>query len=141
MRRATILTALVLCMSGVVFGAETPAVPDGKRPGPPPEAYRACEGKTAGAASQFVGPHGNTISGACTQVGDKLVLRPDHPKGGQGGPGHTPPPGAYKACEGKKDGDTASFVNPKGMSVSGTCVQIGDKLALRPARPQNAPHD
>jgi len=47
---------------------------------------------------------------------------------------YTPSPEAYKACEGKKDGEAAKFVTSKGMTVSGTCVQVGDKLALHPER-------
>ena len=47
---------------------------------------------------------------------------------------YTPSPEAYKACEGKRDGDAAKFVNARGMTVSGTCVQVGDKLALHPDR-------
>jgi len=49
----------------------------GKRPGPPPEAYTACEGRCAGDTAGFVGPRGETITGVCEQDGDRLVLRPD----------------------------------------------------------------
>ena len=46
-----------------------------------------------------------------------------------------PPPEAYTACEGKCAGDTAEFVSPHGDTVTGTCVQQGDRLVLRPDRP------
>jgi len=52
----------------------------------------------------------------------------------KGGRRHGPPPEAYTACEGKKAGDTAKFVNPRGEAVTGTCQQEGDRLALRPDR-------
>jgi hypothetical protein len=131
-------TLMVFC-SSLALAAGTAPPDANKRSGPPPEAYKACEGKAAGDTSQFVGPHGNTVTGTCVQREDKLVLRPDHPKG-QGGPGqHTPPPGAFTACEGKKAGEAAKFVNPKGMTIAGTCVQMGDRLALRPDRPKGAP--
>lgn len=47
---------------------------------------------------------------------------------------HGPPPEAYAACEGKSEGDTASFESPHGDTVTGTCVQErnGDQLVLRP---------
>lgn len=45
---------------------------------------------------------------------------------------HGPPPEAYTACEGKNAGDTAEFVSPHGDTVTGTCVQEGDRLVLRP---------
>jgi len=64
---------------------------DGRR-GPPPEAYQACEGKSAGSSAQFVNPRGETVKGTCEEEDGKLVLRPDHRKAdrpGQvpGGPG------------------------------------------------------
>lgn len=46
-----------------------------------------------------------------------------------------PPLEAYTACEGKSEGDTASFENPHGDTVTGTCVQDGDQLVLRPDNP------
>jgi len=54
---------------------------DGRRRhhGPPPEAYTACEDKSAGDTAEFVSPHGDTVTGTCEQEGDRLVLRPDHP--------------------------------------------------------------
>jgi len=48
---------------------------------------------------------------------------------------HGPPPEAYTACEGKSEGDTASFVSPHGDTVTGTCVQEGDQLVLHPDNP------
>ena len=56
--------------------------PQGKpRFGPPEEAYKACEGKAAGSASQFTGPDGETVKGTCGMDGERLVLRPDRPRG------------------------------------------------------------
>ena len=49
----------------------------GRRQGPPPEAYSACEGKSDGDEAQFVGLRGETVTGTCEQEGDRLVLRPD----------------------------------------------------------------
>jgi len=46
-----------------------------------------------------------------------------------------PPPEAYTACEGKSEGDTASFESPHGDTVTGTCVQEDDRLVLRPDNP------
>jgi hypothetical protein len=54
----------------------------GDRVGPPPEAYRACEGKTAGSTAQFVDPRGETLKGTCGEENGRLVLRPD--RGGAG---------------------------------------------------------
>ena len=55
--------------------------PNGKRQGPPPEAYRACEGKSAGSAAQFINRRGETIKGTCAEDNGKMVLRPDSNKG------------------------------------------------------------
>ena len=45
--------------------------------GPPPEAYTACEGKSAGDEAELKSPQGDTKQGTCVQQGDRLVLRPD----------------------------------------------------------------
>ncbi len=59
----------------------------GRRQGPPPEAYTACEGKSAGDKAEFESPRGDTVTGTCEQQGDRLVLHPDNPpeRGGRGG--------------------------------------------------------
>jgi len=52
----------------------------GKRRGPPAEAFTACEGKTAGEVSQFESQHGETLKGTCKEAkqnSNLLVLRPE----------------------------------------------------------------
>lgn len=56
----------------------------GRRQGPPPEAYTACEGKSAGDKAEFKSPRGDTVTGTCVQRGDRLVLHPDHPPRSRG---------------------------------------------------------
>ena len=53
----------------------------GRRHGPPPEAYEACEGKSVGDEAELINPRGETVTGICEEEGDQLVLRPDNPKG------------------------------------------------------------
>ena len=70
---------------------------DDRRRGPPPEAYKACEGKNAGSTAQFVDPRGETLKGTCEKENGKLVLRPDANKGDRrvhanGGDGDKPLP-------------------------------------------------
>lgn len=78
-------TAIVITLLGIFiafssFGNETLAQRTGGRHhGPPPEAYTACEGKSAGDTAEFVSPHGDTVTGTCEQQGDRLVLHPDNP--------------------------------------------------------------
>jgi hypothetical protein len=55
------------------------------RHGPPPEAYKACEGKKVRSPAQFVNPRGETINGTCEEEDGKLVLRPDANEGGRRG--------------------------------------------------------
>ena len=57
----------------------------GRRHGPPPEAYTACEDKSEGDAAEFVSPRGDTVTGTCEYEGDRLVLRPDNPPPRGGG--------------------------------------------------------
>lgn len=107
-----------------------------RRQGPPPEAYTACEGKSAGDSAVFVNPRGETFTGTCEQENDRLVLRPDNRpvKRNDEAKQQGPPPEAYLACEGKNIGDEAQFVSPRGETMVGTCEQEGDKLVLRPNR-------
>jgi two-component system sensor histidine kinase CpxA len=62
------------------------------RQGPPPEAYSACEGKSAGDEAQFARPRGEMVTGTCEKEGDRLVLRPDHSEAGPAGRRQGPPP-------------------------------------------------
>ena len=57
-----------------------------RRQGPPPEAYTACEGKSAGDTAEFVSPRGDTVTGTCEERDGRLVLHPDNPpeRGGGG---------------------------------------------------------
>ncbi|MFH2061270.1 MAG: hypothetical protein ABIJ59_20590 [Pseudomonadota bacterium] len=76
-----VIVILGICTT-ITFGSDTEnRRPKGGHHGPPPEAYTACEGKTAGDAAGFISPHGNTVTGTCEQQGDRLVLRPDNPPG------------------------------------------------------------
>ncbi len=51
-----------------------------KRRGAPPEAYTACEGKSAGDTAQFQNRRGETMNGTCEEDNGKLILRPNHSK-------------------------------------------------------------
>lgn len=84
-------TSMVIALLGILiavnaFGNDTSSQKPGRRHhGPPPEAYSACKGKTAGDTASFVSPHGDTVTGTCEQQGDRLVLRPDRPRGDSDG--------------------------------------------------------
>ncbi len=138
-KKVVIVLALLTFSSMNAFGADiSQSESRGMRQGPPPEAYTACEDKSAGDTAQFTNPRGDAVSGTCEQEGDRLVLRPDRSKGGQsGGKRQGPPPEAYTACEEKSAGETAQFTSPRGDAVSGTCEQEGDRLVLRPDHPRN----
>jgi hypothetical protein len=120
----------------VVFLMVVVATAHGQQFSPPPEAYKACEGKKVGDASQFVNQRGETVSGICKERDGKLILRPDRLEGKSGGKSFNPPPEAYKACEGKKVGDASQFVNQRGETVRGTCEERDGKLILRPNHPK-----
>ena len=84
MKKITTLTFATLTLVSLVFPVQPGAARErGPRPGgpagPPPEAYTACEGKSAGDTAEFAGPFGDTVTGTCEQEGDRLVLRPDNP--------------------------------------------------------------
>ncbi|MBE0556110.1 MAG: HAMP domain-containing protein [Proteobacteria bacterium] len=73
-----------------------PPAPDDRageehHPSPPPEAYKACEGKGAGSPGHFANPRGETVRGICEDDEGKLVLRPTLPSGNVRGPANDGP--------------------------------------------------
>jgi hypothetical protein len=101
-------------------------------PAPPPEAFKACEGKARGDACT-VQIDNHTLSGVCdAPPGEsKLACRPEPPP---------PPPEAIKACEGKARGDACS-VTFGDHTMSGVCDAPpgATQLACRPNEPPPAP--
>lgn len=73
MLSATSVTTLALADNSGNNGGDRPH-------GPPMEAIKACEGKSAGQTVQFQARDGNTISGTC-----QLIAVPDQMRGSQGG--------------------------------------------------------
>jgi hypothetical protein len=108
----------------------------GRRQGPPLEAYTACESKSIGDSAQFISPNGETVTGTCEQEGDRIVLRPNNRPKNDRTRDQGPPPEAYTACDDKNAGDSAQLTNRRGETVEGTCEEENGKLVLRPDRPQ-----
>ena len=120
------LIALLLC--GAVAWAD-------RGPGsmPPPEAYTACQGKSAGDAASFVTPWGETVEGVCVVKDAKLVLRPDrHRSEAMKSRDRKVPQEALSACRGFDEGDEVSFETEGGRMMTGTCRMIGGELAAVP---------
>jgi hypothetical protein len=145
MKRITMLMCVLFLMGGSAYaqqndprGVEGSQIQQGgsqqggSRMGPPADAFKACEGKTAGSAAQFTGPNGETVTGTCRMDGEKLVLRPDRSGGNSRDGRRGPPAEAYIACEGKSAGSTAQFVDPRGETLIGKCEEENGKLVLRP---------
>ncbi len=116
-----------------------------QRRGPPPEAYSACEGKSAGATAELTTRRGETLTGTCEEDRDgKLVLRPersgnnDNNSSSSNDSRRGPPPEAYTACEGKSSGASAQLTTPRGEILTGSCEEDRDgKLVLRPDQPRD----
>jgi hypothetical protein len=93
---AGVLSMLVFGVPFYVGGADTgsgqssgstsqePKGPPPRGHKPPPEAYKVCEGKTAGTAAQLTSPRGDVIKGVCRQMDGEMVLIPDFDKDGKG---------------------------------------------------------
>lgn len=74
------ITLIGILIAVSTFANEPSSRKSGRRHhGPPPEAYTACEDKSAGDTAEFVSPRGDTVTGTCEADGDRLVLRPDNP--------------------------------------------------------------
>ena len=126
-RIITSFIVILLILSVSAYGQQA-------KPSPPAEAYKACEGKSAGDAVQFVGKSGKTVKGTCTDLDGKLVFKPDRAKGKAAGMKQAIPAEAYKACEGKNAGDAAQFVGKSGKTIKGACKDLDGKLVLLPER-------
>lgn len=81
MKSTRILASLAL--AGLVSAcahASNPGGDDGKRPpGPPPEAFEACEGLAEGDVVTFAGREGEDIEATCQEHDGKLVAVPKNP--------------------------------------------------------------
>lgn len=80
MKSTKILASLAL--AGLVSACAHASHPggDGKRPsGPPPEAFEACEGQSAGDLVTFAGREGEDIEATCEERDGKLVAVPKNP--------------------------------------------------------------
>jgi len=89
MKKIAMASVMVSLCAATAFGSDTErGRPGGRHQGPPPEAYAACEGKSAGDTAQFESPRGDIITGTCVQQGDRMVLRPDNPPPGHRGKGN-----------------------------------------------------
>jgi hypothetical protein len=68
MKNIMVLISMLFLMGGSYSG---PTAPPGDtwngRHCPPPEAYKACEEKSAGSLAQFVNPQGQIITGTCEE--------------------------------------------------------------------------
>ncbi|MBF0258429.1 MAG: hypothetical protein HQK62_06265 [Desulfamplus sp.] len=73
------LLLITLCVAHAFGDDITSMKKPGRHHNPPPEAYTACEGKSAGDSAEFVNPHGETVTGICELQETRLVLRPERP--------------------------------------------------------------
>jgi hypothetical protein len=84
-----IITFIGILIAVNAWGSDSSSQENDQRrhQGPPPEAYSACEGKSAGDTAEFVSPRGETVTGTCEMErdSDRLVLRPDNPPEGDSG--------------------------------------------------------
>jgi len=109
----------VVTTAGGVFG-QPPG--GGHPPSPPPEALEACQGKSPGETVTLQSPHGHRISGTCREMADGRLAAV--PEGGPQGRRPGPPPDAFQACEGKRQGDTVQIQTPEGGVVTATCLLV-----------------
>jgi hypothetical protein len=96
-RQALAVMAVFILSSGSAWAASDTGSGQpnrGERRPPPPEAYKACQGKSEGAKVQMTTPRGETITATCRLLDGKLVAAPEPP-------GNRMPPPPY-------DGGSAS---------------------------------
>lgn len=85
--------------------------------------YDACAGKQHGASCYF-GKEGRAVNGSCyMRSNNKAICVSNAIKR------------AFKACKGKKVGDTCQFKGNHDDTRTGACVARKDKIACKPAKP------
>lgn len=101
MKAITVIAALAALGTTSFFASANPGGDERRPPREPPAfAIAACEGKSAGDACTVKTPRGHTIEGECTQMGDVLACKPDHPPPRRGGrDGEDGPPGPPQDSE------------------------------------------
>jgi hypothetical protein len=104
---------------------------------PSPVANKTCDGKKVGEETQFINPAGATVRGKCEKQKGKIVFRPYTPAQSNSIK-LKPSPEAYKACEGKKEGEIAQFTNPRRITVKGKCGTLDGILVLQPYIPKSS---
>ncbi len=91
-----LLTALLITApigaSALADAIDAPPEKPAHRPGPPPEFFAACKGKTAGDTVMIETPRGDKIKATCEEKGDQLVARPVDPPPPPPEHGQEPPP-------------------------------------------------
>jgi hypothetical protein len=128
-KASTLLLAFTFVAPTLLAATLASAEPkeEGRRRGPPPQAFDACKAKKADDACE-VSFRERKLTGKCTATPEgPLVCRPDRPMG--------PPPELLAACESKKEGDACKATLPD-RAVDGQCQKSrqGDKLICRPAK-------
>lgn len=90
-----LITALLITApivgSALANAIDDPSGKPGHPPGPPPEFYEACEGKTPGDIVMIETPRGDQIESVCEKKGDQLVARPLNPPPPPSENGHESP--------------------------------------------------
>jgi hypothetical protein len=72
------ITLLAMLVAIPVSGcAEDSSRNRDRKPGPPPEAIQACEGKQEGDIVSFTGGRGDSVKGTCQTVEGQLVAVPE----------------------------------------------------------------
>lgn len=83
---AATLLVTVLLLAPVTGRAGDEGQERGGRRTPPPEAFAACKGQSAGTTVEITTPRGDTIKATCKQLDGQLVAVPDGPPPGNGSP-------------------------------------------------------
>lgn len=90
MKRSVFCSLAVMCqvlLSVCVYAASSEGQDggQGRRKGPPPEAFELCEGKSVGDSVEITSPQGDKVEGVCKEMNGKMVAVPANmpERGGQ----------------------------------------------------------
>ena len=73
----SLVPLMMVVMMAVAACANNEQNGRGNKQGPPPEAFKACEGKAVGDSVSFAGRRGEALKATCQSIDDQLVAVPE----------------------------------------------------------------
>lgn len=75
--RIAVIATLATLLFTPISGCAADGKREDRRPGPPPEAIKACEGKSVGDSVTFTGRRGESLKATCKEIEGQMAAVPE----------------------------------------------------------------